>query len=166
MLTSAGGILSLLQDNPSTKVGGGSSADDVRLKVQLTHFALKKLDVIVNEFWAEISDSIETIEVVHEDKAYPEDVRELAALVASKVYYHLGSYEDSLNYALGAGKLFDVTSTDQFVETTVAKCVDSYTAKRVQVNQFSSIIHFGRYIPKNHLNPKLKHFQKQSEVDP
>lgn len=132
MLTSAGGILSLLQDNPSTKVGGGSSADDVRLKVQLTHFALKKLDVIVNEFWAEISDSIETIEVVHEDKAYPEDVRELAALVASKVYYHLGSYEDSLNYALGAGKLFDVTSTDQFVETTVAKCIDSYTAKRVQ----------------------------------
>merc|ERR1719319_1679902 len=80
MLTSAGGILSLLQDNPSTKVGGGSSADDVRLKV----------------------------------------------------YYHLGSYEDSLNYALGAGKLFDVTSTDQFVETTVAKCIDSYTAKRVQ----------------------------------
>ena len=44
---------------------------------------------------------------MHEDKAFPDDVRELAALVASKVYYHLGSYEDSLKYALGAGKLFD-----------------------------------------------------------
>jgi 26S proteasome regulatory subunit N2 len=61
--------------------------------VQPTHFSLKKLDVIVNKFWAEISDSIETIKAVHEDKAFP-------ALVASKVYYHLGSYEDSLKYAL------------------------------------------------------------------
>lgn len=40
-------------------------------------------------------------------------VRELAALVASKVYYHLGSYEDSLNYALGAGKMFDLNSSNQ-----------------------------------------------------
>ena len=86
----------------------------VNLKLQLTHFTLKKLNIIVNEFWAKISHSIATIEVVHEDKAYPEDVRELAVLAASKVYYHLDrldSYEDSLNYALGAGKLF-VTSTD------------------------------------------------------
>ena len=41
-----------------------------------------------------------------------QDVRELAALVASKVYYHLGSYEDSLNYALGAGHLFDVSTNE------------------------------------------------------
>ena len=32
---------------------------------------------------------------------YPLEVRQSAALVASKVYYHLGSYEDSLTYALG-----------------------------------------------------------------
>ena len=35
-----------------------------QLKVQLTQFALKKLDLVVDEFWAEISDSIQTIEVV------------------------------------------------------------------------------------------------------
>jgi len=127
MLTSAAGILALLQDKPHTKEG-----EDLQLKMKLTHFALKKLDLIVDEFWAEISDSIQIIEVVHEDKSYPVDVRELAALVASKVYYHLGSYEDSLSYALGAGKLFDVTSSSQYVETTIAKCIDSYTAKRVQ----------------------------------
>ena len=34
------------------------------MKVQLTQFALKKLDLVVDEFWAEISDSIQTIEVV------------------------------------------------------------------------------------------------------
>ena len=33
------------------------------MKVQLTQFALRKLDLVVDEFWAEISDSIQTIEV-------------------------------------------------------------------------------------------------------
>ena len=67
--------------------------------MQLTQFALRKLDLVVDEFWAEISDSIQTIEVgadsflllivhvqvVSEDKLYPEEVRQQAALVASKV---------------------------------------------------------------------------------
>lgn len=120
----------MLQDSPHVR-DGASTNDEIRLKVQLTQFALKKLDVVVDEFWAEISDSIQTIEVVYEDKMYPQEVREMAALVASKVYYHLGSYEDSLNYALGAGKLFDVSSSSQYVETIIAKCIDSYTAKRL-----------------------------------
>jgi len=130
MLTSAGGILALLQDNPDVKQGV-STDEDIKLKVQLTQFALRKLDIVVDEFWAEISDSIQAIEVVYEDKMYPAEVRQLAALVASKVYYHLGSYEDSLNFALGAEALFDVTQlSSQYVETIIAKCIDSYTAKR------------------------------------
>lgn len=44
---------------------------------------------------------------------------ELAALVASKVYYHLGSFEDSLTYALGAGELFDVNARNEYVDTTI-----------------------------------------------
>jgi len=131
MLTSAGGILALLQDSPDVKQG--SASEEISLKIQLTQFALKKLDLVVDEFWAEISDSIVIIEKVYEneEKLYPAEVRQLAALVASKVYYHLGSYEDSLSYALGAGPLFDVISTDsQYVETIIAKCIDSYTARR------------------------------------
>ena len=69
-------------------------------------------------------------QVVSEDDIYPAEVRQQAALVASKVpqliiicsilpqlimlfqvYYHLGSYEDSLQYALGADKLFDISDT-------------------------------------------------------
>ena len=62
---------------------------------------------------------------------YPSEVRQLAALVASKVYYHLGSYNDSLDYALGAETLFDVTRSDnQYVETIIAKCIDKYTKER------------------------------------
>jgi len=130
MLTSAGGIIALLQDHPDVKQGV-SNDDEIRLKVQLTQFALKKLDIVVDEFWPEISDSIQTIEVVFEDKMYPLEVRQSAALVASKVYYHLGSYEDSLTYALGAGPLFDVTRTDsQYVETIIAKCIDKYTKEK------------------------------------
>ena len=45
-------------------------------------------------------------EVLYEDDGFPE--RELAALVASKVYYHLGEFADSLAYALNAGTQFDV----------------------------------------------------------
>ena len=61
MLTSAGGILAILQDNPEVKAD--SAAEDIQLKVQLTQFALRRLDTIVDEFWAEISDSIQIIEV-------------------------------------------------------------------------------------------------------
>ena len=68
--------------------------------------------------------------MVYEDKIYPSEVRQLAALVASKVYFHMGSYEDSLSYALGAGALFDMTQGSQYVETIIAKCIDSYTARR------------------------------------
>ena len=56
----------MLQDNPDTKQGV-SSDEDIKLKVQLTQFALRKLDLVVDEFWAEISDSIQIIEVCDRD---------------------------------------------------------------------------------------------------
>ena len=52
--------------------------------------------------------------------------------VLHQVYYHLGAFEESLTYALGAGTLFDVNSTSEYVETTIAKCIDHYTKLRVQ----------------------------------
>jgi len=129
MLTSAGGILALLQDSPD--LSQATPQSELQLKVQLTQFALRKLDLVVGEFWPEISDSILAIEMVYENKLYPEDCRKQAALVASKVYYHLGSYEDSLTYALGAGELFNTEdSRNQYVETIIAKAIDSYTARR------------------------------------
>jgi 26S proteasome regulatory subunit N2 len=45
--------------------------------------------------------------------------RELAALVASKVYYHLGSFDNALQYALGANKLFNVDEQSEYVETII-----------------------------------------------
>ena len=46
------------------------------------------------------------IEELSEDKTFPD--HELASLVCSKVYYHLGAFDVALRFALGAGKLFDV----------------------------------------------------------
>lgn len=111
-ITSAAGIISLL-DEPMSEV---------------KEFALKRLDNIVDEFWPEISESIEKIEILHEDKVFSQ--HQLAALVASKVYYHLGAFEDSLTYALGAGDLFDVNARNEYVDTTIAKAIDFYTQKR------------------------------------
>ncbi|KAJ8916251.1 hypothetical protein NQ315_016391, partial [Exocentrus adspersus] len=112
-ITSAAGIISLLEEpRPELKV-----------------FALRKLDSIVDEFWPEISEALEKIEILHEDKVFQQ--HQLAALVASKVYYHLGAFEDSLTYALGAGDLFDVNARSEYVETTLAKCIDYYTQHRI-----------------------------------
>lgn len=112
-ITSAAGVLSLL-DEPEP---------------QLKVFALDKLNKITDVFWAEISESVDKIEVLYEDASFKH--RELAALVASKVYYHLGAFEESLTYALGAGDLFNVNDTSEYVETTIAKCIDHYTKLRV-----------------------------------
>uniref|UniRef100_A0A8C9UAH9 26S proteasome non-ATPase regulatory subunit 1 n=1 Tax=Scleropages formosus TaxID=113540 RepID=A0A8C9UAH9_SCLFO len=97
---------------------------------QLKEFALHKLNSIVNDFWAEISESVDKIEVLYEDETFRS--REFAALVASKVFYHLGAFEESLNYALGAGDLFNVTDDSEYVETIIAKCIDYYTKLRVE----------------------------------
>ena len=47
------------------------------------------------------------------------------------MYYHLGAYEDSLTYALGAGDLFDVNGHSEYVETIIGKlcCTTSSTNK-------------------------------------
>ena len=55
-----------------------------------------------------------------EQESFPE--RELASLVVSKVYYHLGSFSDSLTYALAAGHKFDVNGMSEYIETILCKC--------------------------------------------
>lgn len=58
-------------------------------------------------------------EALYEDEAFPE--RELAALVAAKVYYQLQEYNESMVFALGAGKLLDMHKAGEFEETILGK---------------------------------------------
>lgn len=90
----------------------------------LQAFALQKLNDSVDQFWPDISDDITSIEILYEDPEFKD--RQLAALVASKVYFHLGEYEQSTTYALGAGDLFDISSKDEFVETIISHCIDTF----------------------------------------
>lgn len=113
---STAGILALLSEDDPT----------------LLSYALSQLNSsLINSFWAEISDSISSIEVVSENNDLPRDTRQLAALLASKVYYHLGSLDDALSYALNAGDVFKVAGGDangdqDYTDTIIATCIDKY----------------------------------------
>ena len=94
--------------------------EDARLK----SFSLKRLSArydtyvtVLDVFWMEIADKIQTLECLSEDPDFID--RRLAALVASKVHYHLESYDEALSFALGAEELFDVTERSEYVETII-----------------------------------------------
>ncbi|KKK13308.1 putative 26S proteasome regulatory subunit Rpn2, partial [Aspergillus rambellii] len=99
---------------------GFLSEPDSELRV----FALKTLDSQIDLLWTEVVDAIPQIEALYEDESFPE--RGLAALVAAKVYYHLQEYNESMVFALGAGKLFELDNGGEFEETIIAKCVDTF----------------------------------------
>ena len=109
-LTSAAGVVGFL------------SEPDVELQI----FALRKLDEEIDSLWTEVAGSVGEIEALYEDETFPE--RELAALVAAKVYYNLQEYNESMVFALGAGKLFNLDNEGEFEDTIISKCVDTYIA--------------------------------------
>eukprot|EP00928_Gymnodinium_smaydae_P054803 TRINITY_DN3850_c0_g1_i4.p1 TRINITY_DN3850_c0_g1~~TRINITY_DN3850_c0_g1_i4.p1 ORF type:complete len:1088 (-),score=297.05 TRINITY_DN3850_c0_g1_i4:206-3379(-) len=112
--TSAAGVLSLLEEQEN----------------QLRVVALERLNQVVDQFWHEIADYLTDIESLYEEPSFPG--RQLAALVASKVFYHLEEYEDALRLALGAGDLFDLGQRSEYVEKVVAVAIDEYVKKRTE----------------------------------
>ena len=58
-------------------------------------------------------------EALYEDESFPQ--RELAALVTAKVYYQLQEYNESMVFALGSGKLFDIHKAAEFEETILGE---------------------------------------------
>ncbi|GJN93401.1 hypothetical protein Rhopal_006456-T1 [Rhodotorula paludigena] len=119
MVQSAQGLLSLL-DEP---------------EAALQAHALRTVNARIDTFWTEVADHVVKIEALSEDTAFP--ARQLASLVCSKVYYHLGNLDEALAFALGAQKLFDVElagdvspAEAEYVETIISKAIDSYTTSR------------------------------------
>lgn len=124
-VTSSAGLLALL------------SEEDEALKLH----ALQHLNMVVPQFWFQISGAISNVEKLYEDRAFSH--RELAALVLSKVFYHLGELKDALDYALGAGGLFDVDDGSEYTTTLVARSLDQYfefRAKLVEENNQDVVI--------------------------
>jgi len=92
--------------------------------------ALRALNPLVPQFWAEIPEHIALIEALYESNELSKHARDSAALLASKVYYFLGEYDEALSFALGAGNAFEAESraygAEEYVETVVSKAIDRY----------------------------------------
>ncbi|KAF5385252.1 hypothetical protein D9615_001452 [Tricholomella constricta] len=130
--------------------------------------ALKVLSPLVPQFWAEISEHIALMsvsppavtfefldshikrrEALYESDELPKEARDAAALLASKVYYFLGEYEEALSFALGAGNAFAEEArtygSEEFVETVIynikpfaiAKAIDRYILTRSEEREGS-----------------------------
>ncbi|CAK5280486.1 unnamed protein product, partial [Mycena citricolor] len=96
--------------------------------------ALDALNPLVPHFWAEISEHIALIESLNENETLPQKARDSAALLASKVYYYLGEYDEALSFALGAGSVFEAetraSGSEEYVETVLSKAIDRYIGVR------------------------------------
>lgn len=92
--------------------------------------ALKKLYRVVDVHWAEICDSLPDIEALSEDTSF--SGAELAAGLASKCFFHLQDYNDSLRLAFSAGAYFNIHEKCEYVDILLSKCIDEYTELRLQ----------------------------------
>ena len=63
-------------------------------------------------------------ESLAESQQFPE--RALAASVASKVYYYLEEFDESLRLALDSHEKFDLYEKSQYVETLINNCIQKY----------------------------------------
>lgn len=79
---------------------------------------------MVDYAWHEIADSLPKIESLAENPQFPE--RALAASVASKVYYYLEEFDESLRLALDAHEEFNLNERTQYVETLINQCIEKY----------------------------------------
>lgn len=95
--------------------------------------ALRSLNALADSFWPEISGAVDKIQELSEDDTFKE--RNLAAIVAAKVNFHLGSLDEALHYALSAGNLFDVDAETEFANTLRARCIDEYIAIKVRQSE-------------------------------
>ncbi|KAG4131319.1 hypothetical protein ERO13_D09G198500v2 [Gossypium hirsutum] len=122
MVSSAGGLLAMLNESHP----------------QLKYHALSNLISFVDQFWPEISTSVPIIESLYEDEEFGQHLRQLAALLVSKVFYYLGELNDSLSYALGAGPLFDVSEDSDYIHTLLSKAIDEYVSLRSKAAESSN----------------------------
>ena len=64
-------------------------------------------------------------ESLSESEELSRDARDSAALLASKVYYYLGEYDEALSFALAAGSAFEAAAATpgagEYVETVICE---------------------------------------------
>jgi 26S proteasome regulatory subunit N2 len=114
-VATASGYLAMLQETDLTLRG----------------HALEKLLECVDSLWHEVAESLVDLEAMAEDTELPAPMRQTAAAVASRVFFHLEESHQALRLALDAGHShFDPMSQSPYVERLVAAALDAYVAER------------------------------------
>lgn len=116
-VATASGYVALLQESDNT----------------LRSHALKKLLECVDTLWHEVAESLPDLETIAEDLDLPKEMRQMAAAVASRVFFHLEEPSQALRLALEAGEEhFDLQHTSPYVQSLVRAAIDAYVAKRLK----------------------------------
>jgi 26S proteasome regulatory subunit N2 len=95
--------------------------------------ALTKLLGCVDTLWHEVAESLPDLEALAEDLDLPLEMRQTAAAVASRVFFHLEERQQALRLALEAGeKHFDLSAGRQtpYVESLIRAALDAYVVER------------------------------------
>ena len=112
MLNTANSIIALLQSsNPKTR-----------------EVAINKLDLIVDQHWAEISDHIKVLEDLFASDETNQ--KEQIALILSKLYFHLEDYENSIDWALESKSKFNYQDKSAYTSTLLKKILEKYISIR------------------------------------
>uniref|UniRef100_A0A7S1PI52 26S proteasome regulatory subunit RPN2 n=1 Tax=Percolomonas cosmopolitus TaxID=63605 RepID=A0A7S1PI52_9EUKA len=99
--------------------------------LKLQQVAIQKLNTIVDTEWPHLADDIELLEGLATSEDFTE--QKLASLITSKVYFHLGEYNEALNFALGAGDAFLISNrADTYVDKIIERCIDNYIEQRIK----------------------------------
>lgn len=116
-VATASGYVALLQESDNT----------------LRSHALKKLLECVDTLWHEVAESLPDLETIAEDLDLPQPMRQMAAAVASRVFFHLEEPSQALRLALEAGEThFDLQHTSPYVQSLVRAAIDAYVAERLK----------------------------------
>ena len=99
--------------------------------VTLRSHALKKLLECVDTLWHEVAECLPDLETIAEDLDLPLSMRQTAAAVASRVFFHLEEPSQALRLALEAGEAhFDLQTKTPYVERLVTAALDAYVQER------------------------------------
>ena len=120
VVATASGWIALLQESDPT----------------LKSHALNKLLGCVDSLWHEVAESLPDLETIAEDLDLPLPMRQTAAAVASRVFFHLDEPSQALRLALEAGEQhFDVHNKTPYVESLIAAALDAYIQERRKLLQ-------------------------------
>ncbi|KAL3916983.1 MAG: hypothetical protein SGILL_004925, partial [Bacillariaceae sp.] len=102
----------------------------------LKSHALKKLLECVDTLWHEVAECLPDLEAISEDLDLPLPMRQTAAAVASRVFFHLEEPSQALRLALEAGEQhFDVQKKTPYVESLITAALDAYIQERKKILQ-------------------------------